>query len=423
MKRYISMGLCMLLALSSSAQKVLIVHKTDGTKIEVPVMENPKFYTTGKAIVHDDDYTRILGTSVEIPNDYPEMPTITVNFQQNCEIEHQGGGICYATTPNVNVSNGTCISWDSDFVPNEDATIEFIAEHNTTYYIRSYAMFMGEYYYSEEKIVHVDAPSMHWYREMLNPILAGISTCLIPTQQAWDDFISQNKRHSQLLGLSSNQGELLTLWICYLTEEKSKQLTPLCEQYICNDGVLYVLNSIGDEFVQFILEYCSNASTLSGYSELGADSINTSLSFIECEQKWNVPNNSYWEYKPLNTKSNIEVRMPLVLPVLADYNYKFKITLAPDVEQCDTLSTKIRVKLESPSMGGMKQTIIVKDLITNLNECTTIIIEPVTMERFGSAILQIESNVSATQFRKGTYSRTLRIAQVEVIPIGPNIEE
>ncbi len=74
MKRYISIGLCMLFAFNLSAQKALIIHKTDGTRIEIPVEETPRLYTTGKAVVHDNDYVHNHNVEVDIPHTYPEKP-------------------------------------------------------------------------------------------------------------------------------------------------------------------------------------------------------------------------------------------------------------------------------------------------------------------------------------------------------------
>lgn len=426
MKRYISLGLCMLFALTLSAQKVLIVHKTDGTKIEIPVEENPTFYTSGKAVVNEDDYTRVLETRVEMPNVYPESPIIYVTDLFSRQAELQGGGICYSMSPGVSVDNGTCISWTGDFMLRPD-TMEygFTAEYNTAYYIRSYVLFMDEYYYSKEVCVNVGNPVMRWYRKMINPKFVENKACVIPTEEAWANFLAQMKRHTHLLGLASNDAWLISLWDSYLTEDKMAQLIPSSQQYDCNDGVLYALDEVSDDFVDFVIDYCASEMTLSGYSELDeTDAAKVTLSHMQCSAEWNVPGNEYWVYEPVRPTGPISATLPFTLPVLAGYNYAIEITLAPDTERNDTLPTQFRVKLEAPiKSGAVKTTTLARDLVTNVDQCTIVTFESVTIEGFGAASLMLESTASSTEVKNGVYSRTLRIAQVKISPLGPASKE
>jgi hypothetical protein len=189
--------------------------------------------------------------------------------------------------------------------------------------------------------------------------------------------------------------------------------------------VLYALEVVSDDFVQFVIDYCASEMILSGYSELDeTDAAKETLYHVQCGAEWNVPGNEYWVYKPVRPTGSISATLSFTLPVLASYNYAIEITLAPDTERNDTLPTQFRVKLEAPTQSGSLRTnTLARDLVTNVDQCTIVTFESVAIQGFGTASLILESTASSTEVKNGVYSRTLRIAQVKVTPLGSVTEE
>ena len=83
MKRTIIAAWCILFSLGMCAQKALIIHKKDGTKIEFPVKAISDLRFTDKAIIEDNDYTRITHHIVYTPATPDE--TIDVAFYVFCQ--------------------------------------------------------------------------------------------------------------------------------------------------------------------------------------------------------------------------------------------------------------------------------------------------------------------------------------------------
>lgn len=92
MRRTIIAAWCILFSLGMYAQKALIIHKKDGTKLEVPAQAFEKFHFTGKAIVNDGDYTHIARYVVYSPATTSE--TLDIAFyvlnQSGMEFTEQG---------------------------------------------------------------------------------------------------------------------------------------------------------------------------------------------------------------------------------------------------------------------------------------------------------------------------------------------
>lgn len=420
MKRYISIGLCMLFAFNLSAQKALIIHKTDGTKIEIPVEETPRLYTTGKAVVHDNDYVRNHNVEVDIPHTYPEKPKVTIIDVLNRAVELEAGGICISTSPGVDVEkNDTCIlTWEGDFILRTD-TMEntFAAEYNTTYYVRSYVKFCGKYYYSEEYCVYVDHPRMSWY----GVELYKEGEYIMPTEDAWATFI---KEVDFLKGIKDYRNMLLPLWVSYLTPERVKMLKGTCSAvYKCCDGVLYQLDTIVDDFATYILGTYNTEMTMSGTTswETNFSSTTTALPHIECEEKWEVPGNGYWVYTGSSPGTQPTVGFTLPNLLLAGQKYNIEITIAPDTEEIDTLQSVVRIQMTSmTSTGNTTTKRLNSELIyTEIDKCTIISFDSIAINGFGEASIEVASNMKPIDVKKNKYSRILRIAQIKVTPVGP----
>lgn len=420
MKRHISLGLCVLLAFNLSAQKALIIHKTDGTKIEIPIGETPRLYTTGKAIVYDNDYIRNHNVEVDIPRTYPEKPQVNIIDVLNRAVELEAGGICISTSPGVDIEkNDTCIlTWEGDFILRPD-TMEnsFVAEYNTTYYVRSYVKFLGAYYYSEEHSVYVDHPRMSWYGVSVDSMPYEQTGYVMPSDSAWKSLAA---RYPALVVKGGIGEEVKEQWNAYLTPERIGSLKPLCATvYECCDGMLYVLDSIGDDFAGYATDCYDDEYIMSGYTELDENAASRTVqSYVECSEEWGVPGNGYWKYAPATITGNFTATYTLTQPMLAGYNYSIEVTFAPDTEQTDTVPTKYILDLSYRDESGKKKRIkLATKALASQSECTVAAFDSIVAGGFGEALLEIKSNVLSSE--KDKYSRTLRIAQIKVTPVGP----
>ena len=104
MKRYIIAAWCIIFSLGLYAQKALIIHKKDGTKIEIPTQGIDEFYFTGKAVVNDGDYTQIVKHKEYIPTTPTGTLALTLYAAYHGGMKFDERGICYSTTPG-DVSN------------------------------------------------------------------------------------------------------------------------------------------------------------------------------------------------------------------------------------------------------------------------------------------------------------------------------
>lgn len=444
MKRIILAGLSMIFSIGLFAQKALIIHKTDGTKLEIPMQAINGFWFNGKAIVNDDDYTKI--TNVVLHSGKQLDITFTAEFHTDDpfiskEKPYYGEnwGILYATTPNVTIETGELlqpIKGQSLTIENfERGTIDvqfgefnssldnlFFSvdlEFETTYYFRTFVrrpsnsdIYEEEYFYSKEQSVYTDKPTMLYYGATIDPAPYAQTGYVMPSDSAW---ISLAERYPYIAVRGTCADLIKEHWNEYLTPERIAALKPQCATtYECSDGRLYILNSIGDDFAQYAINLYDDEFTTSGYTEDYSQITTDTL--IECEASWNVPNNRYWEYKSIRVTGNPDPTIKLSKPLMANYNYTIEIMFAPDITQTDTLPSKFNLTFEYTSENGkLKRMILGKDLQTNDQLGTVFTFDSLSVGGFGEASLAIKGHVTS---RETQYSRILRIAQIKVTPLG-----
>ncbi len=455
MKRIISTSLCAIFTLGLFAQKALIIHKTDGTKVEIPMEALQGFGFSGKAIVNDDDYVQLTdlqlhsGTALDITlgvsfhTDDPYLSTLT-NLQYG-----QDWGILYATTPDVSLDNGELVVLVENQIARvttlNEASLEGILfgesktlnglknpspidlEFESTYYFRAFVRRPASdgseetYFYSKEQSLYTDKPTMRYYGVDVDPALYAESGYVMVSAEAWTAFMAQ---YPHFAGGEPAMDIFSEVWSEYLTKQRIEQLKPQCTTvYECCDGIIYVLDAVGEDFAEYLLAYCNQPIILSGYAdkEHYGNAIQT---HVKCSEALNVPNNEYWEYKSSLPNNNPKIRFDLGKPLMANYRYKLEITFATDTltDKDAVLPIKYRTSLQHVNGEGAKKTYSLGSSSHTIQECTTVAVEKLEstdIVGFGNAILTIEGAVSA---REKNYDRTLRIAQVKVTLLGPSEE-
>lgn len=448
MKRIILAGLCALFSVGLFAQKALIIHKTDGTKLEIPMESISGFGFSGKSVVNDDDYTKIAGLALHSGTELNITFSVLFNtddpyLTMSEPVYGEDWGILYATSPDVTVENGALLQLTADqqlavrnlsnatveVLLGESKTFDNIAsletvdlDFETTYYVRSFVrrpansgIYEETYFYSKEQSIYTDKPTMLYYGAHVNPALYA-QGYVMPSDGAW---VSLAERYPHLAVGGTCAEIFIEHWNEYLTSERIASLKPLCTTtYECCDGMLYLLDSISDDFARYAIDLYDDEFTTAGYSE---DCKNTFDTLIECDASWNVSNNRYWEYKPSTPTARPNVIVKLSKPLLADYNYTIEVELAPDVTQTDTLPSKFRVRLEyTDEEGKIRTQTLGNNLLTNDQLGTIVTFDSLSVGGFGEASLEFSVIVTS---REKEYSRSLRIAQIKAIPLGPKEEE
>ena len=446
MKRVFLTIFCAIFALGLFAQKVMIVHKTDGSKIEMPIESVKGFDFLGKAQVNDGDYTQISnmklhsGVNLDIVFDvdfHAEDPYISA---VKVPVYGEDWGILFSTSPNVTVENATLmrllVADDLAYSMNlantslkniligETPRLEGLKswasvdlEYETTYYFRTYVRRPGNdesdvtYFYSTEQSVYTDKPTMAYYGVEVDPALYA-SGYVMPTDEAWKSFVERFPEFNVAQELY--KPSLMIMWNEYLTAERVASLKAQCSTvYGCCDGMLYMLDAIGDDFGQYVLDYCIQPQVMTGYA--AEEDVKTAEAvYVACDESWGVPGNGYWEYRNVTATGNPRVIIRFEKPLLANQYYTIEVTFAPDTEKVDTLPSKCNVQLYYTATTGKTVTkALVKNFVTNKpSEATVFSVTTPVIEGFGEAYIEITGKVGSKEGKE--FSRILRIAQVKV---------
>lgn len=452
MKRIFYTALCALMTLGASAQtqKVMRIHKTDGTVLEYYVAELHDFSFKGMAVVSDDEYTQISKLDLVMEGNEINFD-ITVNFgfdDQYITGSRYGKdwGILYSTSPDVTVENSTLVELKSPLTSVDNLSSHRVSfrlgesvkeweynynergvnvdlEYATTYYFRSFVyrpaigdLYEEQYFYSAVKSVAVGNPSMSLYGASILPDYVAEKGYVYPSSSAWNEFNEQYPYFD--LRDARYRAEIITLWNDYLTPERHEAFKAQCTTvHECAEGKLYLIDTIGKEFLDYLLGVYSVEYTMPGYTELLNESTHTVGTYVECDVSWNVPGNGYWKYTA-DEKRNPSIRIQLSKNMLANYRYKVELTLAPNTDPEETLPSKVTVMIDYATGGAT----IANKLVTNVGECTVITADELVSNSFGTASLEILSDMKIGPEGK-KYSPILRVAQIKVTPCEPSSEK
>ncbi|MBQ2434563.1 MAG: hypothetical protein II269_00335 [Bacteroidaceae bacterium] len=418
MKRTIIVAWCILFSLGMYAQKALIIHKKDGTKIEFPVKAISDLRFTDKAIIEDNDYTRIAHHIVYTPA--TPNKTIDVAFYILCQsgVEFWDAGICYSTTSgdisnripykgmyikhNGNItSEGKIYGTDTLFY-GEITELEF----ETTYYCHSYVNYQGTYYYSEEYSINTGKPRMSWYGATVDPELYAETGFVMPSEEAWNALISTSPH------INHRPAFLLDEWNRYATPERVRELKSQCDTTIeCSDGTLYLLDAVEEGFVTHVMELCGKGITILGCESESSNS--NTPDTIMCDASWGVPDNKYWEYKATSIPENTSLTYTTSVPLLANYKYKIEVIMAPETVDEEKLPNKYRLQFKNKENFTLGN-----DLAENATECAVHTYE-VTTAKFVESSVLIKGRVGS---RETGFDRNIRVAQIRITPIEPIAE-
>ena len=419
MKRYILAAWCIAFSLGLYAQKALIIHKKDGTKIEIPTKGIEGFYFTGKALVRDNDYTQMERYVVHTPNTPTKTLDLSIYFLVHSGMEFDDIGVCYSTQSG-DVSNKASL-WGGDTYIRYDGNVTGSGkiygtdtyykeihdlEYETTYYCRTYVNYQGNYYYSDEHSIHTGKPKMGWYGVKVDPADYATTGYVMPSEAAWEKLTATSKL------INHYSDFLIEEWNRCLTSERIEALKPQCKQKLeCMDGTIYVLETIDEEFVAHLIALCGGEVNIAGSD---AEYAQTSEPVeVTCGAEWGVPGNMYWEYYPATVTGNPFLTFASPTPLLANYKYKLELVLAPKTEEGEKLPNKFNISFENE-----ERVVLTRNSTNDPTQCTVYTLE-VTTTKFVKSGLIMQGKVGA---REKGFDRILRVAHVKMTPIGP-VEE
>ena len=458
MKRIILTGLCAAFSFGLFAQKSLIIHMKDGTRKEIPMVAVEGFDFSGKAIVNDGDYTDISNSALHSDTE------LNITFKANFHTEDPvigakedpvygtDWGVLYGTTPDVTIEDGTIVQVSEkqlkyvhdllnqsiDVVFGEAKTFNGIVndapvdlEFETSYYLRTFVRkpadnYLEEkYFYSKELHINTGKPYMRYYGVTIDTAPYAETGYIIPSESAWRALKDQNP-----LFAGGDSITLMEYWQQCLRPEYIPLLKPLCSSvYECSDGKLYILDTINDDFVKYVVSILDDEMLMTGYAidpELAGTNQSvykgSTQTHVQCDAKWNVPNNEYWKYTNTSPVGNPTITYVLPNPSLGNYTYKIEVTFAPDTELSDTelenaKPNKVTISYYCREADGTKKkTQLAKKVEIDTREVVTLTFDSVVASGFGWAELEIKGEVGA---REKNYDRVLRIAQIKVTPLGP----
>lgn len=466
MKRIILTGLCAAFSFGLFAQKSLIIHMKDGTKKEIPMAAVEGFNFSGKAIVNDGDYTDISNPALH--SDAQLNITFKANFYTDDPVINamekpvygEDWGILYGTTPDVTIEDGTIVqvsakqlqymkdlsnhSMDVVFGEVNTAFNGIVNESpvdldfETSYYFRTFVRrpadnYLEEkYFYSKELHINTGKPYMRYYGVTIDTAPYAKTGYIIPSGSAWRALTEQNP-----LFAGGDSITLMEYWQQCLVPEYIPLLKSLCSTvYECSDGKLYILDTINEDFVKYVVNMLDDEMVMTGNAvdqEL-AEGTNQSYyktstqTHVQCDAKWNVPNNEYWKYTNKTPTGNPLINYVLPKPSLGNYTYKIEVTFAPNTELSDAelenaKPNKVRIRYSSTDAEGKKtSTELAGQVEVDTREATTLTFDSVTAHGFGWAELKIDGKVRS-RGEDDKYDRVLRIAQIKVTPLGPIAEE
>ncbi len=443
MKKYIFMALilqCSLNALAQNTEKIMVIHKSDGTTIEKNLFfNNICLDVWGKYTVNDDDYVTITNiietrTSIVINVEFPYEGVLSIGEEKGVvwgldkeEVINNKG--YYASERIVSDNEGNPIyTYEINF------TEDMPKIYDTPYYFRAYVTVEGITYYSEVQ-EYVCPPVLMLDQLTLSPgseVLSMYGYYVAPTDEAFAELVrAKTGEECSDTSLYALQNE----WLDYITPERAYAMDKTNGTYrYCTDCDVFLLNTVPEEFVQHVFSEQTfnipldqlNMSTYQSNSTISSTLTKNMVlppTIVLCGGSWGVPENCYWQYVPTNATTGnpcAGLDMPLYIP---GYTYKISVVFAPETNsELEPLPHKLRFKMfesvENELLSASSVTPFVASdgsnnfILDNAVKCDTVVYEW-TSTNIRRNVLQIESYVRTTADRK-KYSRTLRVVGVFV---------
>lgn len=305
----------------------------------------------------------------------------------------------------------------------------------TTYYIKPYALVAGETIFGSEKSfttsMTIDAILADqevfdsWYE---NTKIIPQSQFIVPTADAWKALCVKYKdifgdEPSELI-----KKAITTEWFLHLTAAEADMMKAhSMAYYTCEDGEVYVVDKVSDDFIPNLLKAAGNIDVRNPNMECNANGValytkGCETIVVGCDHSYGIK--EYFKAEPVTPAVNPQVGYDFPFMLLPNRIYNVSVTIAPNTEEPeDVRPNKFRLlvfnegnstKIENPQTtteenidyefiyGGSKLETFTFQIDTHKEELAT------------PNILQFYASINSKQTEE--YSRALRIANIYVSP-------
>lgn len=406
MKRYILILACMLVASGIAAQKTMVVHKKDGTKVGINMDGILSVSHFGKSTPADDDYVQILSFTGDKDAHY-----ITIKKDETLKnIEEYG--VVWSNLAGVTFDgNGT-------LALSHNENVYYISSEPklfTPYYYRAYIKKAGNYYYSSEQS-HTFLPFL---RDEVGyyPGYGYAEGYAIPTEDAFTKV-------AESYGAEANETIISQLKECWKQWATPKIIAAInkndAQKVQCEDGTLYKLSTVPENFVTEALGDEGTFNVEIDYFNADYSDRIGVVDTIYCDKSLGLKDNRYLVFQPTTSSMNLSIgfNMPRNLP---GYVQEVYVVFAPETRDGVTpLGTSVRgtwverlnndrtIRLTEANTNSSNPT------VENAEKTDTLVFTYDGCKDFSTDVFKIEGRVSNTQVYKGLYTRQLRISEIYV---------
>ncbi len=260
---------------------------------------------------------------------------------------------------------------------------------------------------------------------------------VIPTIEACNDFIAH---HQELFGLGQGIEQMIRKLFCenfrqYVADRLETYKSRAVDCYEGSDGkIIYFVDQIDEDLLDVFDARLGQIDLMAAINLEEDDkgngfyTKNCTYTMEDIDPKFGVPGNQYLHAIPMTAAANPYIAFNLP-SLLANTNYTIRITMAPEaIDSIAPQPNKFRINMFIKKIEGYwpnTRSYVVRNPIdptgklqdfTSSADTLTIIDIPLTLTYSTDVMVQLQAYISSADAK--TYSRHLRIANIEVINNG-----
>lgn len=202
------------------------------------------------------------------------------------------------------------------------------------------------------------------------------------------------------------------VWLEYLTKEKAEELVAKCPNKLeCKDGIIYLLDEIGDDFMTIFDNVEINLKGNEGIVDRLSYNY-SEITTVECDPSLNVPNNTYYVFEPIESNPWPNIVYLIDRPMFVGHIYEVQITLAPNTYAEEGKPNHLGIMHLNGNItsgGEYLRTNLVRSCVTNnVTVCETLTYT-FSPKEFGENAIRMSSRGVETK-----YDLAPRIATIKV---------
>jgi hypothetical protein len=264
---------------------------------------------------------------------------------------------------------------------------------------------------------------------------------VIPTVEACNDFIA---RHQELFGLGKGQDQKMSRYLFtenfrnYVADRLEIFKSRAVDTYEGSDGkTLYFVDQIDDDLLNVFdtklgqIDLMAAINLEEDNTGNGAYTKNCTYTVENLNPQFGVPGNQYLHVIPASGSAQPYIGFNLP-SLLANTNYTIRIMMAPEaLDSVEHQGNQFRINMFIKTAEGQwprTRNYVVANPIdptgrelsfTSSGDTLTVIDIPLTLDYATDVMIQLQSYVSTKELK--TYTRHLRIANIEVINNGKDV--